>query len=226
MNVFLFPRPRLTCPTLHRITTHALARSSATGCGRVRSPAWSGPPPRARSLGISRLLGRVALDRTRRIRSPDRAPRFPTRLGCLAARSRDRRSCRWGRRAGDGVGDDAGLRRGGGAGRPPTGRPRAQLPGGARAARPQRGERRLRRGVSDPRSSSYREFVSAAEFRRRFSWRRAEIGEVARWLRSRGMRVGRPTQNGVLLPVSGTAAEFERAFGAAARVPTAPTGRR
>jgi subtilase family serine protease len=71
----------------------------------------------------------------------------------------------------------------------------------------------LAKRVSDPRSNSYREFVSAAEFRRQFSWRRGEIRPVARWLRKRGMRVGRPTPNGVLLPAAATAAEFEQAFG-------------
>jgi subtilase family serine protease len=71
----------------------------------------------------------------------------------------------------------------------------------------------LARRVSDPRSASYRRFVSAGEFRRRFSWRRRQIRPVARWLRNRGMSVRRPTRNGVLLPAAGTAAEFERAFG-------------
>ena len=71
----------------------------------------------------------------------------------------------------------------------------------------------LAKRVSNPSSDSYREFVSAAEFRRRFSWRRGEIMPVAHWLRRRGFGVGRPTPNGVLLPVAGTASEFERAFG-------------
>jgi subtilase family serine protease len=73
--------------------------------------------------------------------------------------------------------------------------------------------RALAKRVSDPRSDSYREFVSAARFRRRFSWRRREIMPVARWLRRRSIKVGRPTPNGVLLPAAGTAAEFERTFG-------------
>ena len=73
--------------------------------------------------------------------------------------------------------------------------------------------RALAKRVSDPRSDSYREFVSAAEFRRRVSWRRDEIRPVARWLRRQGMTVRPPTPNGVLLPAAGTAAEFERAFG-------------
>ena len=46
--------------------------------------------------------------------------------------------------------------------------------------------RALAKRVSDPRSDSYREFVSAAEFRRRVSWRRDEIRPVARWLRRQG----------------------------------------
>ncbi|MCB0829197.1 MAG: hypothetical protein KDB62_10365 [Solirubrobacterales bacterium] len=74
------------------------------------------------------------------------------------------------------------------------------------------GARALAKRVSDPRSDSYREFVSAAEFRRRFSWRRQQIRPVARWLRKYGMEVGDPTPNGVLLPAKGTAAEFEQAF--------------
>jgi subtilase family serine protease len=75
------------------------------------------------------------------------------------------------------------------------------------------GARALATRVSDPRRDAHREFVSAAEFRRRFSWGRDQITPVARWLRGRGMRVGEPTRNRVLLPVAGTAAEFERAFG-------------
>lgn len=75
------------------------------------------------------------------------------------------------------------------------------------------GARELAARVSDPRSDSYREFVSAPEFRRRFSWRRGQIKPVARWLRRKGLAVGRPTSNGVLLPATGTAAEFERSFG-------------
>jgi subtilase family serine protease len=71
----------------------------------------------------------------------------------------------------------------------------------------------LAKRVSDPTSDSYRHFVSAGEFRRRFSWRRRQIRPVARWLRNRGMSVRSPTRNGVLLPAAGTAAEFERAFG-------------
>lgn len=71
----------------------------------------------------------------------------------------------------------------------------------------------LAKRVSDPRSDSYREFVSAAEFRRRYSWRQSEIVPVKRWLRGRGLSVGAPTPNGVLLPATGTAADFERAFG-------------
>ncbi len=79
--------------------------------------------------------------------------------------------------------------------------------------RDRRGARALAKRVSDPRSDSYREFVSAAEFRRRYSWRRSEIVPVKRWLRRRGLSVGAPTPNGVLLPAAGTAADFERAFG-------------
>jgi subtilase family serine protease len=76
------------------------------------------------------------------------------------------------------------------------------------------GARALAGRVSDPRSDSYRQFVPASEFRRRFGWTRREVGPVARWLRRRGMTVGRPAPNGALLPASGTATQFERAFGA------------
>ena len=75
------------------------------------------------------------------------------------------------------------------------------------------GARALAKRVSDPGSDSYREFVSAPEFRRRFSWRGGAIRPVARWLRGQGMRVGKPTPNRLLLPVRATAAEFEQAFG-------------
>jgi subtilase family serine protease len=75
------------------------------------------------------------------------------------------------------------------------------------------GARALARRLSDPGKNSYRDFVSASEFRRRFSWRSGQIRAVARWLRSQGMEVGKPTSNGVLLPATATVAEFERSFG-------------
>ncbi len=75
------------------------------------------------------------------------------------------------------------------------------------------GARALARRVSDPDRNSYRDFVSASEFRRLFSWRSGQIEPVARWLRGRGMKVGKPTPNGVLLPATATVAQFERAFG-------------
>lgn len=75
------------------------------------------------------------------------------------------------------------------------------------------GARALARRVSDPDRNSYRDFVSASEFRRRFSWRSGQIKPVARWLQSQGMKVGKSTPNGVLLPATATVAQFERAFG-------------
>ncbi|MGI9556901.1 MAG: S53 family peptidase [Solirubrobacterales bacterium] len=74
------------------------------------------------------------------------------------------------------------------------------------------GARKLARQVSEPRNDSYREFISASKFRKRFSWRKAQIRPVARWLREQGLKVEEATRNGVLLPASGTATDFERAF--------------
>ncbi len=79
------------------------------------------------------------------------------------------------------------------------------------------GARNLAESVSDPSSDSYGDFVSAAEFRRRFSYRRVELRPVVSWLRSHGFSVARPTRNRDVLPVSGTAAQFEEAFGSRLR---------
>ncbi len=96
----------------------------------------------------------------------------------------------------------------------------ADVPGGTPVAfdvvlglRDPDGASALATSVSDPADPSFRRFVSAPEFRRRFSWRVEDIESVVSWLEGEGLAVAAPSQNGVLIPVSGTAEGFEDAFG-------------
>ncbi len=75
----------------------------------------------------------------------------------------------------------------------------------------------LARRVSNPASDSFRKFVSAATFRRRFAWRRRQVRPVVRWLRSEGLKTHKPSRNRMLVPASGTVSDYERAFGTSLR---------
>ncbi len=68
------------------------------------------------------------------------------------------------------------------------------------------------RAVSTPGSPDYRRYLTPAQFGRRFGATPAEVAAVRASLRTRGVLPG-PTSAGALsIPVSGTAAQFERAF--------------
>ena len=67
--------------------------------------------------------------------------------------------------------------------------------------------------VSDPNSASYGRYLSAAEFRARFSPARADVDAVRRWLGHAGLRVdGVPTSR-LWVAASGSARDVERALG-------------
>jgi subtilase family serine protease len=67
--------------------------------------------------------------------------------------------------------------------------------------------------VSNPRSPSFRHYLSPAAFRARFSRPDSDVRSVAAWLREQGFRVGTVPANHLYVPASGTVAQAERAFG-------------
>jgi subtilase family serine protease len=100
------------------------------------------------------------------------------------------------------------------------------------------GLRRLVDRVSDPASPSYRDFVTAAEFRARFAPTPAAAERVVAWLTAQGLEVGVLPANRSYVPARGRVADLERAFGtdlvlhrtrdgllrAPAAAPTVPAG--
>ncbi len=66
--------------------------------------------------------------------------------------------------------------------------------------------------VSTPGSPIFRRYLSVSEFAQRFGAGSAAISTVRSALISQGLSVGSPTANGLTLPVTGTAAQVERAL--------------
>ena len=66
--------------------------------------------------------------------------------------------------------------------------------------------------VSDPRSPRYRDYISAASFRSRFSPTTSDVAAVSSWLRSAGLDVGRVPANRLYVPARGPAAVVAAAF--------------
>ncbi len=67
--------------------------------------------------------------------------------------------------------------------------------------------------VSDPNSASYGRYLSAAEFRARFSPARADVDAVRRWLGDAGLRVDSVPASRLWVAASGSARDVERALG-------------
>ena len=67
--------------------------------------------------------------------------------------------------------------------------------------------------VSDPNSASYGRYLSAAEFRARFSPARADVDAVRRWLGDAGLRVDGVPASRLWVAASGSARDVERALG-------------
>ncbi len=76
--------------------------------------------------------------------------------------------------------------------------------------------------VSTPGSPSYRDYLTPDEFAARFGPSPSEIAQVSSTLRSEGLTVGRPLAGSSLLPVSGTVASVESAFGTSIESVQAP----
>jgi subtilase family serine protease len=75
------------------------------------------------------------------------------------------------------------------------------------------GARAVAAAVSDPASPDYGNYLTAAEFRARFSRSQADVDAAASWLRSQGFAIGDTPASHVFVPASGTVAQAEAAFG-------------
>ena len=74
------------------------------------------------------------------------------------------------------------------------------------------------RAVSDPASPAYADYLSPAEFRRRFSPRRSDVRRVRRFLTSRGFEVTGVSASRMLVDATGTVGRAERAFRTSLRI--------
>src|SRR4051794_11504890 len=66
--------------------------------------------------------------------------------------------------------------------------------------------------VSNPASPSYHHYLSAAQFRARYSPTASEVAAVKSFLTHAGMQVGDVPDNNLFVPALGTAAQMEQAF--------------
>jgi subtilase family serine protease len=78
--------------------------------------------------------------------------------------------------------------------------------------RDESGAQALLRAVSTPGSSSYRHYLTRAQWEARFSPSRAQVSQAERWLRSEGLAVGAVPKDRLVVPATGTAAQIETAF--------------
>ncbi|MGH3436522.1 MAG: S53 family peptidase [Sciscionella sp.] len=70
------------------------------------------------------------------------------------------------------------------------------------------------RSVTDPRSASYRNFLTPDQVRQRFAPSAAEVSSMRNWLGSSGFSIGIVAANRAYIEATGTVAQAERAFGA------------
>lgn len=68
------------------------------------------------------------------------------------------------------------------------------------------------KAVSDPHSSSYKHYLTVAQYAAEYGATNAQIAQVTAYLKAEGLSVGQVTANHLTLPVSGTAAQVEKAF--------------
>lgn len=71
----------------------------------------------------------------------------------------------------------------------------------------------LARAVSDPRSPSYRQYLTAEQFRSRFAPSASDVGAVQKWLRASGFSLDYTPANHHFVAANGTVAQIEAAFG-------------
>jgi subtilase family serine protease len=75
------------------------------------------------------------------------------------------------------------------------------------------GATKLALAVSDPKSSSYRHYVTPAAWRAAFAPTSAQVKSVTSWLTSQGFTIGTVPANGRYVSFTGTAKQAEAAFG-------------
>jgi len=68
------------------------------------------------------------------------------------------------------------------------------------------------KAVSDPKSTSYKHYLTVAQYAAEYAPTAAQIAQVSSYLKSEGLSVGALTANHLTLAVSGTAAQAEKAF--------------
>jgi kumamolisin len=68
------------------------------------------------------------------------------------------------------------------------------------------------KAVSDPKSASYKHYLTVKQFVARYAPTQAQIDQVTSYLESEGLSVGALTGNHLTLAASGTAAQVEKAF--------------
>ena len=78
----------------------------------------------------------------------------------------------------------------------------------------QGGAEALARAVSTPGSASYRQFLTAAQWEKRFSPSQASVNAVKSWLGEQGITVESVTPDRMTISASASAATIEKAFGA------------
>ena len=71
----------------------------------------------------------------------------------------------------------------------------------------------LAQAVSDPKSSSYRQYLTPQQFRQQFAPSQAQVGSVQSWLKSQGFAVEYTTSNNLYVSAEGTVTQAEVAFG-------------
>ena len=69
------------------------------------------------------------------------------------------------------------------------------------------------RAVSDPKSSSYRQYLSTAQMKARFDPTDAAVASVKSWLTSQGLTPGAVPANNLYVAATGTVAQVSKAFG-------------
>jgi subtilase family serine protease len=71
----------------------------------------------------------------------------------------------------------------------------------------------LAKAVSDPKSASYKQFLTPQQFRQQFSPSQAQVGAVQSWLKSQGFSVNYTPTNNHYVSAEGTVAQAAAAFG-------------
>src|SRR5947207_12838965 len=71
----------------------------------------------------------------------------------------------------------------------------------------------LAQAVSDPKSSSYGQYLTPSQFHQQFAPSQSQVGAVQSWLRSQGFSVEYTPSNNLYVSAEGTVAQAQSAFG-------------